>query len=161
MAQALQLFFVDLGFFKDAGQQRGEQVHLLPQSGLAPGAKQGGADVAIHQRHRNLLLFGEVGGGGQFGPRLDSRLQSHALLVGSQGQVRHQKGRLAFFDDLDDIERFPLVAVAQGLQALGVEFYADGVGVFRFNDLPDLVDGSLGDVGGADQDNFLVGQLDT
>ena len=160
LPQPRQLGLVQFLVFEHPGNQGGDQVHPFPEPGLAPGPQQGSADLPIHQFHPQAPLLCGFSGSGQFRPRFDAGLQAHALLEGGQGQVGQQKRRLAPLDDLDQVQGFPSVLVAQGLQPLTVQFDTNRIGQFLGDDPLHGIDGVLGNMGGADQDDVLAVDFD-
>ncbi len=62
-----------------------------------------------------FMLFCTLNRSSQFCAGLDPGLQSHPLLEGSKCQVGHQESGLPLFNDLEDIQRLPVVLVAEGL----------------------------------------------
>ena len=160
LAQPCQFGFVNLGAVEEPGQQGGDDVQPFAEAGHAPGAQQGGANIAIDEAESDAVLFRRGGSGHQLGAGAHAGLQSHPFLKGDEGEVGEKEGSLAATDGLDEIEGLPTGVVFEGLITLAVEFDADAIRFLAGNDLAHHVDRFLRDMGGADQNDFATGKED-
>ena len=125
-----------------------------------PGPAQGDPDVAVAERDRDLELVGDLGGLEQLAARGDAELHAQALLVGGEDQVDQQRGELLVANHLPQVLGLEAPLLGQRLVALAVELDTDAIGLLALDDLAHQVDGLLGDVGGADQDELAPTHLE-
>ena len=137
-------------------QQLREQLYAAPPPHGVPGARQGGADVPVRQADAGAHGIGALHRLEHLRARRHVHFPGDPLLKGGEQEVGQQQEGFLVLDDLDDVHVPPAVFLAQRLVAGGAQLDADGVGLFAGDHRFDQQDAFAGNVGRADQDDFLV-----
>ena len=146
-----QLVLVQLGFFKERGDERGQQVALFEPWRVVPGPAQGDAHVAVAEHQGNVQGFGALRGLQELFSGRHAGLVAQPLLVGGENQVGQKGAELFAANELLQIQLLPGLAVGQCLIAVLIELDADTVRPLCGNDLLDQFPGLSGQMGRADQ----------
>ena len=136
LANPRELFFADLGVLEGAGQHPGGQLHLVPERNGRPCPAQGDPHVPVAEFDGNAVFLGGPGGFEEFLAGSAPELHAQALLVAGQDQVHQERGELLVADDRPQVLGLEGLFLGEGLEALAIEFDADAIRLFAFDDFP-------------------------
>ena len=80
------------------------------------------------------MLFGDVDGFQHLGAGEHAKLISQPLLIGGQQNVGQHGAELFLADDFFEVERLPFLLLGQGFVPAGIQFHADRIRPFLFDD---------------------------
>ncbi len=113
-----------------------------------------------HQQYRQVALPGHRNGSPLLGLWLDAELVRQALLVGSQGQARHDHRDAALVDHGEQVHPRQGIRVHERLVAAGTELDGHRIMVAALQQLAHLVRAGAGDVDGTQQGQLGSAQPD-
>ncbi len=153
------IFLTDIIGFGKGDQQLIQQFVFFPEGHGLPGTGEGNTDFPVGQVNGRPQGIRRLDGPDHLGTRNDVELGGDPLLKRRQNEIGQQQKGFLFLDDLDDIHILPLIFHADGLVAGCAQLHTDRVRFFGLDHRSHQIGAFPGNMGGADQHDFLVFEL--